>query len=191
MSILRLTGCALFVFACAAPAAAQGGPCTLGPGQLPEVRGLRLGMTAAELRARYPRLAVGPADEFGQARVELWSEQLAQVDQAAFKGVFGLRLGLIDDRLVEFGLTYDNLPWKDLSQFVAKTGETLGLPAGWKGGENLQTLDCDRLRLQAGRASYSAGSMSPFLSFKELGAEDVVAGRVAKKRERQIESFKP
>jgi hypothetical protein len=53
------------------------------------------------------------------------------------------------------------------------------------------TLDCDRLRLQAARSSYSVGSISASISFKELGAEEVVAGRAAKKREQQIESFKP
>ena len=191
MSIMRLIGGALFAFACAVTCAAQGGQCALRAGQLPEVRGLRLGMTAAELKARYPRLEIGPADEFGQAKVGLWSNQLAQVDAAAFKGVFGLGLGLLDGRVVEFGLTYESLPWKDLAQFVAKTSEALGLPAGWKGGENIMTLDCDRLRLQAVRSTYSVGGMSPAILFQELGAEEVVAARAAKKKERQIESFKP
>jgi hypothetical protein len=45
--------------------------------------------------------------------------------------------------------------------------------------------------IRAGRSSWSAGSISPFRGFKELGAEEVVAARAAKKRERQIESFKP
>lgn len=191
MSILRLIGGALFVFACAVTCAAQGGQCALKGGQLPEVRGLRLGMTAAELKTRYPRLEVGAPDEFGQAKAMLWRDQLAQVDAAAFKGVFGLGLGLLDGRVVEFGLTYENLPWKDLAQFVAKTSEALGLPAAWQGNENIMTLDCDRLRLQATRSSYSVGSMSPSISFKELGAEEVVAGRVEQKKERQLESFKP
>lgn len=191
MNILRLIGCAVFVLACAVTGLAQSGQCSLKPGQLPAVRGLRLGMTAAQLKTIYPRLLVGPADEFGQARVELLVDQLAQVDQAAFKGVSSLRLNLIDDRVVEFGLTYESLPWKDLNQFVTKTSEMLGLPGVWQGGENFQSLECDRLLLRAGRSSYSAATISPFLNFKELGAEDVVAGRVAKKRERQIESFKP
>ena len=191
MGILRPVGFALFVFACAVTCAAQGNQCTLKAGQLPEVRGLRLGMTAAELKARYPRLVVGPSDEFGQAKVWLWSDQVAQVDAAAFKGVDGLSLGLLDGRVVEFGLTYEGLPWKDLGQFVAKTSEALGLPAAWKGDADMMTLDCDRLRLHARRSSYSMGSMSPSISFKELSAEEVVASRVAKKKEQQIESFKP
>lgn len=193
MSLLRLIGGGLFVFVCAVTCAAQGGggQCALKAGQLPEVRGLRLGMTAGELKARYPRLVVGAADEFGQAKIMLWRDQLAQVDAAAFEGVFGLSLGLLDGRVVEFGLTYESLPWKDLGQFVAKTSEALGVPAGWKGDANLMTLDCDRLRLQAARSSYSVGSMSASISFKELGAEETVAGRAAKKREQQIESFKP
>src|SRR5215212_4511819 len=137
MSILRLIGGALFVLACALTGAAQqSGQCALKPGQLPAVRGLRLGMTAAELKTIYPRLLVGPADEFGQARVELWRDRLAQVDEAAFKGE-----------------------------------------------ENLLTLDCDRLLLRAMRSRYSNASLAPYLNFKELGAEEVVAARVAKKRE--------
>lgn len=191
MHVMRLIGGAVFILACALTGMAQSGQCSLKPSQLPAVRGLRLGMTAAELKTIYPRLVVGTADEFGQARVELWRDDLAQVDAAAFKGVFNLRLNLVDDRVVEFGVTYDNLPWKDLNQFVTKTSETLGLPGGWKGDENSMTLDCDRLLLHARRSSWSVGSISPSLIFKELGAEEVIAGRVAKKKERQIESFKP
>ena len=191
MNLLRLIGGVVFIFACALTGAAQSGQCALKSDQLPSVRGLRLGMTAVQLKTQYPRLAVGSADEFGQERVALWRDQLAEVDQVAFKGVNSLSLNLIDDRVVEFSLTYDRLPWKDLSQFVTKTSETLGLPAGWKGDANNMTLDCDHLLLRAGRSSYSVGSMSPFLSFKELGAEEIVEGRVAKKKERQIESFKP
>jgi hypothetical protein len=192
MKVMRLAGCAVLVIACAWTGAAQSGQCALKPAQLPAVRGLRIGMTAAELKTTYPRLVVGPADEFGQARVELSGGGLAQVGEAAFKGVSTLRLNLVDDRLVEFSLTYDILPWKDLNQFVAKASETLGLPGdGWKGDESGVTLDCGRVLIRAGRSSWSAGSMSPFLGFKELGAEEVVAARVAKKRERQIESFKP
>lgn len=191
MNIMRLIGGAVFILACTLTGAAQSGQCMLKPEQLPAVRGLRLGMTAAELKTLYPRLVVGKADEFGQARVELWRNDLAQMDEAAFKGVFNLRLSTVDDRVVEFTLTYENLPWKDLNQFVTKTSETLGLPGGWKGDQNNMTLDCDRLRLNAARSSYSVGSMSPSLNVKELGAEEVVAGRVAKKKEQQIESFKP
>ena len=193
MRIFRLIGGAVFVLACALTGAAQSSTsqCALKAEQLPAVRGLRLGMTAAELKAVYPRLVLGKADEFGQWRVELLREDLAQVDGAAFKGVFSLRLNLIDDRLVEFALTYENMPWKDLNQFVTKTSETLGLPAGWKGDESGVTLICDRVLIRAARSSWSAGSMSPFLGFAQLGAQDVVAARVAKKKERQIESFKP
>ncbi|HWT00706.1 MAG TPA: hypothetical protein VN256_10705 [Pyrinomonadaceae bacterium] len=191
MRILRLIGGAVFVLAFAMTVAAQSGGCGLKPEQIPGVRGLRLGMTAAELKTIYPRLVVGPADEFGQSKVELWQNQLVQVDQAAFKGVSTVRLSLVDDRLVEFGLTYDLLPWKDLNQFATKTSETLGLPAGWKGDESNLTLECGRVLIRAARSSWSVGSMSPYLGFKELGAEEVVAARVAKKKERQIESFKP
>ena len=191
MKIVRLTGVAVFLFACALTGAAQGGQCALKPGQLPAVRGLRLGMTSAELKAAYPRLALGRADEFGQSRVELFYEDLAQVDPPAFKGVFGLRLSLIDDRLVEFSFTYELMPWKDVNQFATKTSELLGLPAGWKGDESSVALECGRVLIRAGRSSWSTSGMSPFLSFKDLGADEVVAARVAKKKERQIESFKP
>lgn len=192
MRTIRLVGGAAFVLACAVAGAAQGfGQCALKPDELPAVRGLRVGLTASQLKTIYPRLALGRADEFGQSRVELFRGDLAQVDQTAFEGVSSLRLNLVDDRLVEFSLTYDLLPWRDLNQFVAKTSETLGLPAGWKGDESSVTLDCGRVLIRAGRSSWSVGSMSPFLSFKEAGAEEVVASRVAKKKERQIESFKP
>jgi hypothetical protein len=191
MNVMRLAGGALLVLACAWTGAAQSGQCALKPAQLPAVRGLRIGMTAAELKTTYPRLVVGPADEFGQARAQLEGQQLAQADPAAFKGVIGLSINMVDDRVVEFWLTYESLPWRDLDQFVTKTSEMLGLPGGWQGDESTKTLECDRVQIRAGRSSWSVGSMSPVLSFKDLRAEEVVAARVLKKRERQVESFKP
>ncbi|HEY0376457.1 MAG TPA: hypothetical protein VGC87_05825 [Pyrinomonadaceae bacterium] len=191
MHVMRLIGGAVLVLACAWTGAAQSGQCALKPAQLPAVRGLRIGMTAAEFKSLYPRLVVGPADEFGQTRAQFQGAQLALAEPAAFKGVDDLYVKMIDDRVVEFGLTYDQLPWRDLDQFVATTSALLGLPGEWKGGENWRTLDCGRVQLRAARSSWSPESMSPALSFKALDAEEVVAARVAKKRERQIESFKP
>jgi hypothetical protein len=191
MNVMRLIGGAVFLLACALTGAAQSSQCALKPSQLPAVRGLRVGMTAAEFKSLYPRLVVGAADEFGQARAQFQGAQLALAEPAAFKGVDRVYVNMIDDRVVEFGLTYDQLPWRDLDQFVAKTSEMLGLPGEWKGGENWRTLDCGRVQLRAAKSSWSPESMSPSLSFKELDAEEVVAARVAKKRERQLESFKP
>lgn len=185
---LILIGSIALILTCAVASTAQ---CALKPDQAPEVRGLRLGMTVARMRTLYTSLAPRAADEFGEAQITAGSNNLTPVEQIAFKGIDTIHLDFIDDRLVEFGVTYANLPWKDLNQFISKTSELLKLPSGWSGDENTQTLNCNGLQIRAGRSSWSVGSASNYINFKEVGAGDVLTKRVARKRERQIESFKP
>lgn len=181
----------VMVLAAAAPALAQGGGgCTLKVGEGPEIRGLRLGMSTAQLRARHPGLPALRPDEFGQSHVRL--DLRSGVGGEAFAGVTDLRLNFIDDRLVEYQVTYADAPWENIDQFLAKLGESLSLPAGWTdAGEKRRKLVCDGLQLDVGAASWSAVSMAAYVAVREVGAEAVIARRVAEKRERQRQTFKP
>ena len=175
-------------------AAAQDSGCSLKIGQSPQVRGLRLGMTVAQVIALYPRLSIPRADEFGQIRTGTFD--LKAVDEAAFTGVRSVNLNFIDDRLVEFTVEYNNAPWDSTDQFVAKLRESLKLPGGWSSEpatERYPTrrLLCDKFQIDAGSSSYSGDSASVYVQIRELGAENVIAKRVAEKRVRQLQQFKP
>jgi hypothetical protein len=192
MQIRVLIFATLLVLSCALAGMAQGSAqCALKTARVPELRGLRLEMTVSQVKARYPKMPVGAADNLGQLRIDLFSNSLAEIDSAAFKGVDHLTLSFIDDRLIGFVVTYTQLPWKDIHQFTARMSEALKLPDGWSGDDSTQTLDCDGFQVRTGRVSYSSGGMSPYIGFKVLGAESIVRERIEKQKEQQLQTFKP
>lgn len=183
---------ALHAILCGATSASaqQGGACGLSVSQSPRLRGLRLGMTAAQLRELYPRLPALKADEFGQARANFGS--LNEVDEAAFEGVETIQLSFVDERLVEFSVYYKAVPFDSLDQFMAKLRESFKLPESWDGeGENTRSLVCEGFRMEAGATSYWTHGMAPYVRLRQPGAEAVVAKRAEEKRERQRQAFKP
>lgn len=182
---------ALQVSAFRAPeASAQGGACGLNAGQSPRLRGLRLGMTAAQLSERYPRLPALRADEFGQVKTTVGG--LKDIDEAAFEGVEGVEVNFVDDRLVEFALHYKGVPFDSMEQFMAQLHESLKLPGAWVGeGYAPRKLTCQGFEVQAGASSYGVHWMTPYIRLREPRAEDVVAKRAEEKRERQRRAFKP
>ena len=182
---------ALQVFLVCAPcASAQGGVCALRVAQSPTLRGLRLGMTAAQFGQRYPRLPALKANEFGQAKTNFGG--LREADEAAFEGVETLQVNFVDDRLVEFTVYYNGAPFDSMDQFMAKLGESFKVPGAWAGeGYGVRTLSCDGFRMEVGANSYAEHWLSPYIRFRENGAEDVVAKRAEEKRERQRRAFKP
>ena len=193
MQIRVLIFATQLVLSCALTGMAQGSSaqCALKAGRVPELRGLRLEMTLGQVKARYPKMPVGTADNLGQLRINLSSDSLAEMDSAAFKGVEYLTLSFIDDRLIAFGVTYTSLPWRDIHQFTAKMSEALKLPGSWEGDDNMQTLNCDGLQVRTGRSDFGSNGMSPYISFVELGAENVVRERIEKQKEQQLQTFKP
>lgn len=192
MRIRILILATLFVLSCALTGMAQGSAqCALKPARVPELRGLRLEMTLSQVKARYPNLPVGTADNLGQLRIELSSDSLAEVDSGAFKGINHLSLSFIDNRLIAFIVTYTPLPWRDIHQFTARMSEALKLPDGWGGDDNMQTLDCDGFQVRTGRLSYGSDGMSPYIGFKEPGAENIVRERIEKQKEQRLQTFKP
>lgn len=178
------------VVVCAPNALGQGGVCTLNVGQSPRLRGLRLGMTAAQLSALYTRLPAFNPDEFGQAKTSFGG--LHNVDAAAFEGVETFEVNFVDDRLVGFAVHYKGVPFDSMEQFMAQLRESLKLPGGWVGeGYGARRLTCEGFEMQAGPTSYGVHSMTPYIKLWEPRAEDVVAKRAEEKRERQRRAFKP
>lgn len=181
---------ALIAVAWAASAQAQGGVCTLKVSEAPEIRGLRLGMSPAQLSARYPRLPAIRTDEYGQAHIILDNPRI--YDETAFKDVEQISLKFIDGRLVTYQVSYSSLPWDNLDQFMTKLLETYRLPGGWQGaGTDRQTLTCDRFRIDTGWYGRSDVTMATYVRLQELDADAVIRQRIVEKRERERQTFKP
>lgn len=148
-------------------------------------------MTTTQLLARYPRLQIGPADEFGRVGVNV--DNLKQVNESAFQGVSYIFINLIDNRVSAYGVTYNPLPWSNGDQFLAVVIKDMKLPAaGWQSlGTNSKTLNCDGFAVMAGLAGGSAYSWFSFVTVKSTGTDEIIERRMAEKRARQIQSFRP
>lgn len=193
MKVGKLIFATFLFLASALTSAAQSGgvQCSLKPARAPELRGLRLGMTVSQVKARYPRLPIGTASELGELRVTKSKTDLEEIDREAFAGVDSIFLYFIDERLASFQVVYSPLPWKNVSQFTERMSEALKLPDGWSGSESQQTLNCDGFQVQTGWMSYAGDSMSAYIDFKELGVSNIIKERIDKRKEQRLQSFKP
>ena len=61
----------LFIICATAQSVAQETKCALTMGQSPEVRGLRLGMTLEQVKARFKIIEEEETDDFGVAKLQL------------------------------------------------------------------------------------------------------------------------
>lgn len=115
--------------------------CDLTPAQLPEVRGLRLGMGLREVTARFRAAALSEADSCGRQALQLdWAEDLLGEPAPRpqeLKDVRRIGLGFLDGRLAYFRVTY-TAPLK-LAEFRLTLSAALRLPGRWRraGGEGL------------------------------------------------------
>jgi len=116
--------------------------CDLTLAQLPEVRGLRLGMGLREAAARFRTVALPEADSCGRQALQVdWAADL--LGQPAprsqeFRDVRRIDLSFLDERLAYFRVTY-TAPLK-LAEFRSTLSTALRLPGRWRrlGGEGIQ-----------------------------------------------------
>lgn len=174
--------------------------CSLTRVQSPEIRGIRLGMTSAQLLALFPEeanrhgIAVAikqsqRVDNYGVGRFDLRAD--SGVVNPRLTGINYITIELTDERVTSFHIAYAGPDWKTVDQFVAKLSEVLGLPnvASWEpGDESRKSLKCDGFAVDA-------------FAFRDAGenwvrVHDTLAPRLvqdrreaAKQKERQ--AFKP
>jgi hypothetical protein len=114
--------------------------CTLKLEQLPEVRGLRIGMTTQELFSHHPRLKdqLKTVDVNGLARAEGVTGRA--LNESLSTGVSLIYLTVFDDKLVKFEIDYDDsVKWPNISEYRHAVESNLKLPTAvhWKtGGED-------------------------------------------------------
>jgi len=172
--------------------------CSLTPEQSPEIRGVRLGMSADKLMAVFPeeahRTAVEnavkdskKADSYGFARVNLFAG--SPEANPRFSGVAIITVELLDERITSFYVNYRGPEWKNVDQFIAKLSEAFHLPTveHWRPepGASLKSLTCDGFVIQA----YAGNSSGVFV--KGTTALQVVNDHREAVKEKERQAFKP
>jgi hypothetical protein len=132
--------------------------CTVGLADAPEVRGLRLGMSVVEFKAKFPLTTkpylngVNPAvepsvpapDRFGV--IDMSVKTSGVLDSAEtennpeLKGAEIRQVLFVDGHLAHFRIVYrDNeVKWENLTQFAVRTSESLRLPReSWEPKDNV------------------------------------------------------
>jgi len=156
---------------------AQSTSCSLKPDQLanvPELFGVRLGMTPQEVKTPLPLVQFGRADPFGVMKTSFNPHFDPRVDKTAFPDVRTISLDFRDDKLVTLWIGYEaTFKWPKLDQFVANFSKSLNVPADWPMKRNGRELTCDGFSIFA---SLIGGG--PSLRITDDTAQDVIAARV-------------
>ncbi|MDX6696267.1 MAG: hypothetical protein QOF02_3870 [Blastocatellia bacterium] len=172
---------------CCLTAAAQETKCALKISQLvaaPELHGFRLGMTLAEFKARVPKLAIRPADEFGATAINIYPEHEENIDKASFEGVRTISLDFLDGRVVMLWVGYaPGFKWKTPDEFLSGMTRALALPAAWTTRPRGQQLACDDFQILI-----SSIGGNPSIRFVDEAAHRTLEERKAAKEEAAEES---
>lgn len=174
-------------------------PCKLTVAQSPEIRGIRLGMTAAKLQAAFPEEANQAAVEkvikdskqpanYGVGRVGL--QVPGNTPNPKFANVNYIGIDLLDDRVSSFSIGYLGPEWS-VEQFIAKLSEAFNLPPAenWSGAapDTNKSLKCDGFVINV----FSSGGGTSSVSVGDSSALQTVNNRREAEKERVRQAFKP
>jgi len=168
--------------------------CTLSPTSVPAIKGLKLGMTPAEVKALFPgsetdqdlRTALSqPPSALG---VSNFSIRPAKYQSSkGFSGIKQISFVLLDGRVFNFSISYDGPEYSNVDLFVDKVTQGTELPgaAQWEpyvGMDNLKVLKCVDVELRV-FAGGPGGNLN-YVSVKDLAAEERLKDRRKKAREK-------
>jgi hypothetical protein len=141
--------------------------CTLKIASAPVVRGLKLGMKIDDVLAMFP----GRADKEDLAPVlaqrtgypnfgviNTWVSLYNYPGKDQFRGISSVGFIFIDDKLVQYYVQYDSLPyappWRNVDDFIAKVADAFHLPTAqswtvYKTLSSEKALQCDGFRVRA------------------------------------------
>ncbi len=192
MKFVKATSVLLLVLACASVSPAQEAKCTLTLAQLPqsaELRGFRLGMTLEQTKGQFPFVRVQVSNKFDFHK-QGWVTADDLKENANFKGVEGLSLTFLDDKLIEIGVNYDNsIEWKSEEHFSTRVGEMLKLPNAWQRSLNTgyaRQLECDGFQVRT-----RVNQINLFNPVEYQNLERRQQEQVERKKEERRQSFKP
>jgi len=167
--------------------------CQLTLAGVPDIKGLRLGMTPEEVLALFPgskedgevRSSLSaPPNKFGGASFLLRPEKYGSKDK--FAGINQITFTLLDGRVSNFTVGYNGPEYPHVDQFVAKFIEGTNLPAAdqWEAyvgmDTQMKTLRCTDFEIRA-FAGGPGGNLN-YVSVKDLEAEKKFKDRRDKAR---------
>ena len=156
---------------------AQSTSCSQKPDQLataPELFGVRLGMTAPEIKTLLPLVQFGRADPFGVMKTSFNPHFDQRVDKTAFPDVRTISLDFLDGKLVTLWIGYEaTFKWPKLDQFVANFSKSLSVSADWPVKRNGRELTCNGFSLFA---SMIGGG--PSIRITDDTAQELITARV-------------
>jgi hypothetical protein len=176
--------------------------CSLTAAQLPDLSGIRLGMTAeqvlalfsgssedAELRASLAR----PASQFGVTSFIIKPDKYKSKEK--FAGINQITFTLLDGRVLSFSAGYDGPEWPHVDKFVAKFSEGKNLPTAdaWEAYAGMDTqlkvLKCvdAEIRVFAG----GPGGNLNYVLMRDVAADRKLKERRTKAREKAAPEAKP
>ena len=179
---------ALLIF-CAGVCAAQVTKCSLRLEESPELRGLRLRMTAEQATARFKVIETEPVDEFGVERLRLDPGS----DQVASEEVKDIALELIGERVVSIRLVYSpSAGANDQRELTERLSKSLRLPLAWKTvtmGNNVtgMMMECTGFKINASLI----GGRIPVIYLVDLAAETILLRRQVERERRLRQFFRP
>lgn len=175
-----------FVLVSAGTVAAQNNECKLKLADLAEnaeLRGFKLGMTTAQVKARVPQVVFGKTDESGNSKTTINPHFDPRIDKSGFTDVRSVSLDFLDGRLTSLWIGYEHsFKWATVDDFVKGISDALSLPRSWSpwkiGGQQLKCADFHMTLSMVGGG--------PSFRILDLSAEETLtARRVAQEEEKE------
>ena len=150
--------------------------CTVKSDQLPdapELRGLRLGMTFDQVKARVPQIQFGRPDETGLTKTSINPLYDPRFDKVAFADIRTISFDFLDGRLTTLWIGYESsFKWQSVDEFVKGISKSLSVPAAWSPKRGGQQLSCDGFTVFV---ALIAGS--PSIRLSDDAADETIATR--------------
>jgi hypothetical protein len=153
MIFIRTSFIILLTLLCSAALAhaQESAKCALAPDQLsrvPELKGLRPGMTVEQVKMVVPALEMGKQDELGLSKTSFSPDFNPKVDKTAFQGVRTVSLDFLDGKLFSVWIGYnETFKWKTIDEVTRALSQSLKLPNAWEAKARGQQLTCSSLQL--------------------------------------------
>lgn len=169
-------------------------PCTLTLPGAPEIKGLRLGMTADEVLALFPGSRedadvrsdlARPAGQFGTSNFLIRPAKYESKEK--FTGISQISFMLLDGRVSKFTVQYSGPEYSHVDKFVSKVVEDTNLPSvnqweAYVGMDNqVKTLTCADFEVRAFIGG--SGGILNNVSMRDLVAQKKLHEREAKANE--------
>lgn len=169
--------------------------CSLTAAQLPDLNGLRLGLTAEQVLALFPgsnadaelRSSLAkPASPFGVSNFII--NPVRYQSKEKFKGINQITFTLLDGRVLSFSVGYDGPEWPHVDKFIEQFSEGKSLPPAeaWEAytgmDTQLKTLKCvdAEIRIFAG----GPGGQLNYVLVRDVAADRKLKERRAKASEK-------